>query len=185
MSLQKHLQEADELIKKASAKPGQKMKTVEVDSGAIKLAEAILADSPEIKFEIREKTASKQDDLSPLEKVAEAFAIVDTLLNIEEILNLQKLAGAAIEKGLPHEKVAQAITEKSTTTLVSITSLLDPEKTAEEKLAIKKVLMHPAAKMLGVAGIASTATAATHGKKQKKKGYEQALSDVRQAFQNY
>ena len=184
MSLQKHLQEADELIKKASAKSQATHKTIEVDSGAIKLAEAILSNSPEMKFEIREKTAAREE-LNPLEKVAEAFAIVDTLLNIEQILELQKLAGAAIEKGLPHEKVAEAITRKSNESLISITSLIDPEKTAEEKLAIRKFLTSTPAKAAGLAGLSMTTGAVVAGKKERKKGYEQALSDVREAFRNY
>lgn len=71
------------------------------------------------------KPVASPGDLSMTEKIAHAFALVDTVLNLPELVKIAQFEDAAREKGIPSEKVADYFEKNASVRFKSALSLLD------------------------------------------------------------
>ena len=200
-SLDSIFAEADQIIAdKANAAPSESEKTASVADlnldASMSLTEEILAGDHDLKNKLdassQTKVASEQTDegFTAMEKIAHAVAIVDTLLNITELQKLEKVASVAQDKGFSESDVDAYIEKKaSEMDMMSIAPLLglsvfgmEKEGAATKRLGelVRSPKFRKAMVGLGLAGAGGTGY-----REGKKSGYDDALSDVRKAFEQY
>jgi hypothetical protein len=102
------LAEAEQIMTKHASK-----KSENVDSSVVfKLAEQ-LRSAPE---------SVEQPDLTV--KIAEAIAIVDTLINLEEIVKVAHFEGQAKTAGFNDEQISEYVEKKASPKFVSVVSMI-------------------------------------------------------------
>jgi hypothetical protein len=102
------LAEAEQIMTKHASK-----KSETVDSSVVlKLAEQ-LRKTPE---------SADQSDLTV--KIAEAIAIVDTLINLEEIVRVAHFEGQAKTAGFNDEQISEYVEKKASPKFVSVVSMI-------------------------------------------------------------
>lgn len=154
MKLEDLIREADSVIEKKAAKVAS-TPTVEPSDDVMKLAQMLLSDE-EVKT-AQTKTASTVKEATPFEKIAHAIAIVETLVNIEELQKLASFEEQAKSKGFSDAQVEEFI-----------------EKKAAALKPVHKYVTIPGALLALGAGAGHA-----HGKKS---GYSEAMGDVSRAL---
>jgi len=147
MNIKDIFNEADSIIKKASAKAPEKsqVKTASIDPEIGALADGILNGKFETRPEpvLYKKTASVE--MSPMEKIAHSVAIVDTLLNIAKMQELEKFASIAEERGYTPEQIKGYLEKRaSEMELLSVAPLLHLTTTMPEAAEVTKTAMQRA-----------------------------------------
>lgn len=154
MKLEDLIREADSVIEKKAAKAAPVVSTDSSDD-ITKLAEMLLSDD-EVK-PTQTKVAAPAREETPFEKIAHAIAIVETLVNIEELQKLASFEEQAKSKGFSDAQVEEFI-----------------EKKAAALKPVHKYVTIPGALLALGAGAGHA-----HGKKS---GYSEAMGDVSRAL---
>jgi len=103
------LAEAEQIMTKHAAK-----KVESVDSSVVlKLAE-----------QLRQGPVVEDSDTSLTVKIAEAIAIVDTLINLEQIVKVAHFEGQAKEAGYNAEQISDYIEKNAGSKFVSVVSMI-------------------------------------------------------------
>ena len=175
--------DADAIIeKRASASKTEKTASKVEPSQGLSIAESILKGDYD---SVKTASESSSVNMTDFEKIAHAVAIVETMINFNELSKLTKVAQEATSRGFSKSEVDSYIEKKaSELPLVSVAEAVGLiEKTSARK-GIKSMLTSTTARRAaGLAG-AGTLGALAH-KKGKESGREEALDDVRKAFQSY
>lgn len=159
-SLSNYLREADEIIEKRASQ-GKPQTSAPSEDEVIKLA-SLLTQS-----EVAQQPQAETSSIQTLtEKVAHAIALVDTLMNLEQIQKLAEFEKKAKAAGHSDEQIEEFIKQASA---------------GEKFKSVLKSLRAPTA--AAAAGTAAGAALA-HGK-GKDSGYRQALQDVNEAFRQH
>lgn len=177
LSIDEILMEADGVLEKRAAKNPKPEVSSEADAEVVKLANFLMQEDASL-FEKQKPTVkiasstsatpTMSNDQYLAEKIAEAFAITETMLNLEELRKEQLFIEKAAAAGHSEEAIEAFL----------------------EKRAAPKVKM-PVGKILAGLGAGAAAGAAHHvGKKKGQQqgaaaGYTQALHDVDDAFKMY
>lgn len=154
MNLNDLIREADTIIEKKASKNKPAVQTFDDEDEISKLAALMVGD---------DQLAPKQEKVAsaivetPFEKIAHAIAIVETLINIEELQKLASFEDQARDKGFSETQIEEFI-----------------EKRASALKPVHKYVTIPGALLALGAGAGHV-----HGKKS---GYNAALSDVSQAM---
>jgi len=160
------LNEADDIIEKRASVSTPI--SSDVDDGTIKLAEDLETwglDAPKEEAE-SVKVASVEVDpyLDINEKVAHAIAIIDTVMNLPLVQKIAEFEKKAAEQGFSKEEIDEFVKKANR---------------AKKLETAARWLILPSAAAAGAGGFVS-------GKKKgKDKGYNQALTDVNKAFEQY
>lgn len=167
-TIQDLLNEADVVIEKRASAVA--LVSSDGDDEAVKLAESLENWGLGVPKKEEVKTAShegKTPQYDINEKVAHAIAIIDTVMNLPLIQKLEEFEKVAEEKGFSKEEIDGFVKKAISGKQLDTTGIW------------AKRLLLPAAGAAGAGGY-------IHGKKKgKKKGYEKALKDVNQAFEQY
>lgn len=89
-----------------------------------KLAAKEEATDPSVVLKLAEQLREGVKEPSLTVKIAEAIAIVDTLINLEELVKVAHLEAKAKEAGFTEDQVADFLEKKAGTKFVSVTSMI-------------------------------------------------------------
>lgn len=186
-SIDQLLNEADTIIEKRASDDTQSQEELDLtsDDEVVKLASFLMEEDKEFAEQVtppkstHEKVASTQvsedevnmGTLEPqsvyIEKIAESLAIVDTLINIQELAKAHEFEKRAKAAGYNDEQIEEYLQKQA--------------KAAAKGVGTAGKAMLAA---LGLGGAAGTG-AVVGRKKGKQEGYGEALGDVEQAFRQY
>jgi len=161
------LLEADDIIEKRASAGNAPIEPVssefnkEIDDFASMLEKAAkdTREKPKDEDEPGHNAGAQQDLVNPYEKIAHACAVLDTLDHLEHFVKLAQFEEQAKAAGHSEEKIAEFL----------------------EKKAAESPTNPAIAKYLALAASAGLGAYAGH-RSGKRKGYDQALKDVNDAF---
>jgi len=103
------IRDADQIFEKRAAASGKKTEGSYTDTDIFKLAEEIRKspERPSEKLAEQDLVEADVDIMSLREKIAHSVAIVDTLLNFDQLQKIASLETAAREKGFSDSQISE------------------------------------------------------------------------------